>query len=210
MRVCCQLPSCSVVPLPLSLPEKRLVHLPPSSFSPHLFSTSDSIRNFPVTSGSATAEKVWVSMSVVPSALSWPSFRFSASSLPCFSRQIPSPSQTLSLFHLPPDLRCSFRLWLAMLFSCWLLALVLLIFPCCWACSSHGHRTRVASFLLLTTGCLAVVLSLIPLNTGSLAVVLSLIPPASLCGSLQLPRCLVWNLQHHYVAVCHCVIVGSR
>ena len=54
MRVCCQLPSCSVVPLPLSLPVKRLVHLPPSSFSPHLFSTSDSVRNFPVTSSSAT------------------------------------------------------------------------------------------------------------------------------------------------------------
>ena len=58
MRVCCQLPSFSLVPLPLSLPVKRLVHLPPSSFSPHLFSTSDSVRNFPVTSGSATAEKI--------------------------------------------------------------------------------------------------------------------------------------------------------
>ena len=55
MRVCCQLPSCPVVPL--SLPEKRLARLPPSSFSPHLFPTSDSVRSFPVTSGSVTAER---------------------------------------------------------------------------------------------------------------------------------------------------------
>ena len=73
---------------------------------------------------------------------------------------------------------------------------VLLIFPWCWVCSSCSPRTRVAFFLLLTT--------------GSLAVVQSLIPPASLCGSLQLPGCLVWHLQHHYVAMCHCVIAGSR
>ena len=63
---------------------------------------------------------------------------------------------------------------------------VLLIFPCCWVCSSFGPCTRVAFFLLLTTGSLAVVPSLIPLTTGSLAVVPFLIPPASLCGSLRL------------------------
>ena len=38
---------------------------------------------------------------------------------------------------------------------------VLLIFSCCWVCSSRGSRTRVASsvivFLLLTSGFLAVV-----------------------------------------------------
>ena len=48
---------------------------------------------------------------------------------------------------------------------------ILLIFPCCWVCSSRGPRTHVAFFLL---------------TTGSLAVVLSLIPQASLCGSLRL------------------------
>ena len=52
---------------------------------------------------------------------------------------------------------------------------VLLIFHCCWLCSSRGSCTRVASFLLLTTGSLAVVPSLIPLTTGSLAVVPSLV-----------------------------------
>ena len=62
---------------------------------------------------------------------------------------------------------------------------VLLIFSCCWVCSSRGLCTRVASFLLLTT--------------DSLAVVLSLIPPASLCGSLR--------FQHHYSALRHFVIV---
>ena len=56
MRVCCQLPSCSPVLLPLLLPEKRLAHLLPSSFSPHLSLTSDSVRNSPVTSGCVTAE----------------------------------------------------------------------------------------------------------------------------------------------------------
>ena len=49
---------------------------------------------------------------------------------------------------------------------------VLLIFPCCWVCSSRGPRIRVASFLLLTT--------------GSLAEVPSLLPPPSLFGSLRL------------------------
>ena len=178
--------------MPLSLPEQRLAHLPPSSFSPHLFPTSYSVRDFRHLQFCHRG-KVWVSMSVLPLALSWPSLRFSTSSLPFFFwRQIPSPCQTLSLFHLPPDLRCSLRLLLALLVSacCWFCSChpafcfalvvpvfgyalsVLLIFPCCWVCSSRGHRTRVASFL--------------PLTTGSLLVVLSLIPPASLCGILRL------------------------
>ena len=75
---------------------------------------------------------------------------------------------------------------------------VLLISPCCWVCSSHGPRTRVASsanvFLLLTT--------------CSLAVVPSLIPPASLCGSLRLSASGL--LQHHYSALRHFVVVVSR
>ena len=49
---------------------------------------------------------------------------------------------------------------------------VLLIFTCCWVCSSRGPPTRIVFFLLLTT--------------GSLALVLSLLPPASICGSLRL------------------------
>ena len=67
---------------------------------------------------------------------------------------------------------------------------VLLIFPCCWVCSSRGHRTRVASFLLLTTDSLAVVSSLLPLITGSLAVMLSLFS-------------VFWRrlLQHYFVEV---------
>ena len=147
-------------------------------------------------------EKVWVSislrhrlsswpssqLSVLPSALSQPSVRFSASSPPCFWRQIPSRCQTLNLSNLPPDLRCSSSLLLGLLLSClhccWLCSClacigsalsVLLIFHCCWLCSSRGSCTRVASFLLLTTGSLAVVPSLIPLTTGSLAVVPSLV-----------------------------------
>ena len=63
-------------------------------------------------------------------------------------------------------------------------------------CSSRRPRTRADSFLLLTS--------------GSLGVVPSLLPPASLCGSLHLPGCLVWHLQHHYVARYSCVIADSR
>ena len=86
---------------------------------------------------------------------------------------------------------------------------VLLIFTCCWVCSSRGPRTRVASFLLLTTGFLAVVPSLVSLTTGSLAVVPSLLPPASLCGSLRLVVRLNDSVVY-YPALRHFVIVGSR
>ena len=185
--------------MPLSLPEKRFAPLPPSSFSPHLFPTSYSVRDFRHLQFCHRG-KVWVSMSVLPLALSWPSLRFSTSSLPFF---LATDSFTVSDFEsFPSSSRSSMLsspavgfarvcLLLALLVSacCWLschpafcFALVvpvfgyalsvLLIFPCCWVCSSRGHRTRVASFL--------------PLTTGSLLVVLSLIPPASLCGSLRL------------------------
>ena len=60
---------------------------------------------------------------------------------------------------------------LSCLAYCWLCSFGSFGFPCCWVCSSRGPRTHVAFFLLLTT--------------GSLAVVLSLLPPASLCGSLR-------------------------
>ena len=69
----------------------------------------------------------------------------------------------------------------------------MLLSACCWLCSclacccprpSRGPRTRVAFFLGLTHCSLAVG-SLIALTTGSLAVVLSLLPPASRCGSLR-------------------------
>ena len=186
--------------MPLSLPEQRLAHLPPSSFSPHLFPTSYSVRDFRHLQ-SATAEKFGCRCQFCLWLCRGLRFAFRHRLCLFFWRQIPSPCQTLSLFHLPPDLRCSLRLLLALLLSacCWLCSClpvvgfalvtmlfcfalvvpvfgyalsVLLIFTCCWVCSSRGRRTRVASFL--------------PLTTGSLLVVLSLIPPASLCGSLRL------------------------
>ena len=90
--------------------------------------------------------------------------------------------------HLPPDLRCPFRLLLALPFSPavgYALVLLavghalsgLLISRCCWVCSSRGPRTRVASsahvFLLLTTDSQAVVPSL----CGSLRLRGSLLSP---------------------------------
>ena len=58
MRVCCQLPSFSAMPLPLSLPEKRLVHLACIIFlSSFVSEFSTLFETSPVTSGSATAER---------------------------------------------------------------------------------------------------------------------------------------------------------
>ena len=73
---------------------------------------------------------------------------------------------------------------------------VLLIFPCCWVCSSRGPRIRVDSFLPLTTGSLAVVPSL-----ASSSVTLWLFTILWFASGL---------LQNHCSALHHFVIVGSR
>ena len=100
LRVCCQMPSCSVLPLSLSLPEKRLVHLPPSSFSPHVFPIFRLCSKLPSHLWFFHRGEVevlislwhrlspWPSslLSVLPSAVLWPLVRFSESSLPCFKR----------------------------------------------------------------------------------------------------------------------------
>ena len=70
----------------------------------------------------------------------------------------------------------------AVLLSCLLLAMlfsVLLIFPCSWACSSRGPRARVAFFLPLTTGSLAVVSSSVTFVVVCDSVVRFLSPPTS-------------------------------
>ena len=63
---------------------------------------------------------------------------------------------------------------------------VLLIFPCCWVCSSRGPPTRIVFFLLLTTGSLALVLSLLlPASLRSSP----LSPPTSLLSIKSLRDC---------------------
>ena len=90
-------------------------------------------------------------------------------------------------------------LLLAVLLSCLLLAVLLscLLLAMLLSCLFDFHLMlgRVAFFLLLTT--------------GSLAVVLSLLPPASLCGKLTTPWFASGLLQHHS-ALSHSVTVVSR
>ena len=145
----------------LSFPEKRLARLPPSSFSPHLFPTSDSVRNFPVTSGSVTAERFGCRCRFCLRLCR--SLRFAFRHRLCLALVVGS--FTVSDFESLPSSSKS-----SMLFSPAVgYALVLpavgyaLVLPavgytlsvlCCWACSSRGHRTRVASsfFSPLTLG----------------------------------------------------------
>ena len=179
IRVCCQLPSCSVVPLPLSLPEKRLVHLPPSSFSPHLFPASDSVRNFPVTSGSVTAERFGHRCRFCLRLCRRPSFRFLASSLPCFWRQIPSLCQTLSLFHL-------LQIFDAIFACCWLCSSL----ACCWLCSFGSFDFPLLVGMLFSRS--SYPCCFLPLTTDSRAVVLSLFA-------------VFWRrLLQHYFVVAYC------
>ena len=172
----------------LSLPEKRHALLPPASFSPHLFPISDSVRtslSLPFLTTRAFALAFFSAVgSAIHLVVAFGSLCGVVSAL-----LLVTDSFRVSDFvsHLPPDLRCSFRLLLAMLLSacCWksscLPALsVLLIFTCCWRCSSRGPRTRVALFLL-TTGSLAVVSHRWLFGCGSV----SASSPASLCGGLR-------------------------
>ena len=97
---------CSLVPLLLSLPEKRLAQLPPSSFSPYFVSNFRLYPKLPITSCSVHYAKKLVLDFTLASAFALafvPAFGFGA------------------------------------------------------ACYSRGPRDRVASFLLLSTGSLAVV-----------------------------------------------------
>ena len=208
---CCQ--------LSLSLPGKRLAHLPPASLLSSFVSNFRLCSKLPSLRFCPQRGKVWVSISLFALAsvsvllLATDSFTVSDfESVQSSSRSSihfsPAVGYALFCLLLAMFLSC---LLLATLLSCLLLAMfsVILIFPCYWVSSSLGPRTRVAFFLLLTTGSLAVVPSLIPLTTGSLAVVLNLLPPASLCGSLRL-RGSLCHLQHHYSALSHIVIVVSR
>ena len=157
---CCQ--------LPLPLPGKRLAHLSPSSFSPYLLPTSDSVRNFPVTSLFCPQRgKVWVSISLfalaIVSVLLLATDSFTVSDFESFQ------SSSRSSMVFSPAVGGALVLP-AVGYALVLPAVGFAILP--GLCSSRRPRTRVAFFPLLTT--------------GSLAVVLSLLPPASLSGCFPL------------------------
>ena len=88
---------------------------------------------------------------------------------------------------------------------------VLLIFSCCWACCSRGHRTvLLPSFFSPLIW--AVVSSLLPLTSacGSVSVLcLASPPPALLCGSLLL-RSSPHAAPTPLLSIAPFVIVGSR
>ena len=208
-RVCCRLPSCSVVPL--SLPEKRFVHLPPSSSSPHLFPTSDSVRNFPVTSGSVTAERFGCRCRFCLRLCR--SLRFAFRHRLCLEfgdrflrrvRLVPSSSKS--------SMRFSPSAGFALVLPAVGFALLGSFHHCSRSSMffSRGHRTRVAllhSSRHKLVGCGSVSDSL---TTGSLAAVSSLIPPASLCGGLRLRGPLLASSTTAQHCATSCLLVRGR
>ena len=93
-------------------------------------------------------------LSVLPSALSQPLVRFSASSLTTDSFTVSDfesfqSSSRSSMQFSPPAGSVLVLPAVGYALS------VLLIFTCCWECSARGPRTRVAFFLLHTTGSLS-------------------------------------------------------
>ena len=126
--MCCQLPSCSVMPLPLSLPEKRLCTSASIILLSSFVSDFRLCSKIPSHLRFSQRGKVWVTISLWHRLSLWPSSLLSV--LPCFWRQIPSRCQTLNLSNLPPDLRCSSRAFLSSAY-CWLCACL----ARCWLCS---------------------------------------------------------------------------